>query len=423
MFRNIIAFNYLTPLMRFLRKILLALGAMILLAALKALFRKFLPSSTFFHFNLLSVLQMLFFFWAIFTGVLEALFWKKLAPRTTQRRSLLTFLCLLALSEAASGWLLYHPRHIPSGLLNAFRYYYNNYDRDIPQFDPKFARYDPNLFYKLVPDNHALFDNVEFSDSIATDSLGFRTGKQALGHPQILCLGDSYTFGWGVRQEESFPSLLENMLHVPVLNTGVPSYGTAREMASIRPLDKTGVSTIIIQYCYNDADENKASIDNHFQPVISSLAAYDSACNQARCSQWWFPGKYSCTLLKLLLDDKLLQKIGPATPTPPPEAEKEAERFLDILQHSGLDFDHTRVVVFNIGDYESLSGAFISALEKKLATPEYKSIFKQQILPLHIENLLDASDYYILDEHIKASGHRKIAQCLASAITHYREQH
>jgi len=405
--------------MRFLRKILLALGGMILLAILKPVFNKLFPSSTFFHFNLLSVLQMLLFFWAIFTGVLETLFWTKLTPGRAQKKSLLIFLCLLTISEACSGWLLHHPRSIPRGCLNAFRYYYNNYDRDIAQFDNKIAEYDPILFYKLLPDNHALFDNIEFSDSIVTDPHGFRTGKPASGRPQILCLGDSYTFGWGVTQQECFPALLGNILHEQVLNTGVPSYGTARELASIKTLNKTGVSTVIIQYCYNDADENKASIDNHFQPAISSPAVYDSASDQARYSRWYFPGKYSCTLLKLLLDDKVLHKIDPATPTTPGEAEEQAERFLAILRHSGLDFGHIRVFVFDIGDYGSLSGAFVSALEKKLATPEYNTFFNQQVRPVHVEHLLDASDYYILDSHIKASGHRKIAECLASAITRY----
>ncbi|MGQ0536054.1 MAG: GDSL-type esterase/lipase family protein, partial [Methanobacteriota archaeon] len=36
----------------------------------------------------------------------------------------------------------------------------------------------------------------------------------------IVCLGDSYTEGWGAEPYESFPAILEEMLAVPVLNEG-----------------------------------------------------------------------------------------------------------------------------------------------------------------------------------------------------------
>jgi lysophospholipase L1-like esterase len=405
--------------MRFLRKILFALGLMILLAVLKPLFQRLFPLSNVFHYNLFSVLQMLLLLWAVLTGLLEMVFWKKLRPAASRSRSLLIFLLLVALAETSTRWLLFHPRHIPTGALPAFRLYYDNYQRDIVQFNKKMARYDPNLFYSLIPDNHSLFTNIEFSDSIITDPRGFRTGEQAPDHPAILCLGDSYTFGWGAQQNDCYPQLLQNILHEQVLNTGVPSYGTARELASVKALDKTGLSTMIIQYCYNDAGENQACVDNHFQPVISSAAVYDSAVDMLWWSKIWFPGKYSCTVLKLLLDEKLglRQKEGLDAPdTPLGNTDKQAENFLAILARSGLDFRKTHIYVFAIGEYETLSNHFLTSLEKKLASPECSALFVQHVHTVHIENKLTKEDYFLLDGHIKASGHKKLARCLADAI-------
>lgn len=429
--------------MRFLRKILVVLVLIIVLALLKPVLQKHFPDSNSFHFNLLSVGQMLLLFWAVFTGLLERLVWKNLRPAAARVRSLFVFCALFAAVEATAGWLLFHPRHIPDTCLTAFRRYYDNYDRDIPQFNKKFARYDPGLFYTLRPNNRSLFTNIEFSDSIITDSLGCRTGDRPTdraaqpankpadqatsradqapdqaGQAEIFCLGDSYTFGWGVQQKEGFPALLQNILHEKVLNTGVPSYGTARELTSIKPLDKKNVSAIVIQYCYNDAEENDTCVHNNFQPVISSAATYDSAVRRVWWSQRWFPGKYSCTLLKLLADDKLtfLHHRPPAPGHDLENIDKEAENFLLLLGRSGLDFDRVHIYVFDIGEYATLTGRFLTAVEKKLATPEYSAQFRQHVHTIHIENLLTPDDYYVPDSHIKPSGHKKIARILADSI-------
>ena len=51
-------------------------------------------------------------------------------------------------------------------------------------------------------------------------------------------LGDSYAMGWGVEQGESFPEILEAATGLRVLNAGVPSYGTPRELLMLERLDR-----------------------------------------------------------------------------------------------------------------------------------------------------------------------------------------
>lgn len=405
--------------MRILRKMLLVLGLIVLLAGLKAFSRRLFPTALIFYYNLFSALQLMIVFWAFITGLLENTVWRRLRPATARVRGFCIWFLLLALSETGCWWLFHHPDHIPGGFLNPFKFYYDNYDRNILQYDERLSCYDTALFYRMKPNNRGLFSNVEFSDSIFTDSLGFRKGSGAAGHPEIICLGDSYTLGWGVKQEECFPSLLARLLKTSVLNTGMASYGTAREIASIRPVDKSGVSTVVIQYCYNDADENEACVKNQFRPVISPRSVYDSAVSVSRWSRVWFPGKYTCTLLKLFMDDKLFSRpIAIQKPLLPDTSyEKEADRFAGILARSGLDFGKVRVYVFDIGEYRMLTDKFTDALERKLTAPAYTSVFRGHVRIMHIEHLLTPADYYVLDGHIRPSGHRKIASYLAAEIS------
>src|SRR6185295_11181679 len=74
------------------------------------------------------------------------------------------------------------------------------------------------------------FDTPEFSSNIKTNSMGFRdrefTAKKSAG-TRIVTIGDSFTFGWGVEAEESWPKVLETRLRsagveVEVANIGKP---------------------------------------------------------------------------------------------------------------------------------------------------------------------------------------------------------
>src|SRR5258708_14505129 len=129
--------------MRLLRKILLSLGLILLLACLKIIFRKTAPHSLLFHYNLFSSLQLLLLFWAIVTGLLETKIWKKESRTAAFRKSLLLFLMIIAMIELNGFLLIHNPAVIPRGLLSPCRYYYNNYQRDVLQYNKNIARYDP----------------------------------------------------------------------------------------------------------------------------------------------------------------------------------------------------------------------------------------------------------------------------------------
>src|SRR5207344_2701442 len=56
------------------------------------------------------------------------------------------------------------------------------------------------------------------------------------GELRILALGDSFTYGYGVQDAETYPAVLEALLRerghdVSVLNAGVPGYSTDQSYA------------------------------------------------------------------------------------------------------------------------------------------------------------------------------------------------
>ena len=84
------------------------------------------------------------------------------------------------------------------------------------------------------------FQTPEFSLTVTTNSLGFRDrdfSQQKTARTRIVALGDSFTYGWGVEAEQSWPKILEQRLRsagldVEVANLGKPG-GSPRNYADI----------------------------------------------------------------------------------------------------------------------------------------------------------------------------------------------
>ena len=97
------------------------------------------------------------------------------------------------------------------------------------------------------------------------NSMGLRDPERALAKPagalRVLCLGDSCTFGEGVRAEDAYPARLERLLAeslapraVEAWNAGVQAYGTAEavELLATRLL-VTQPDVVTLGFFLNDA--------------------------------------------------------------------------------------------------------------------------------------------------------------------------
>ncbi len=134
----------------------------------------------------------------------------------------------------------------------------------------------PGLSYEMVPVRDGSFEGMQ----VRTNSLGMRGGEPAPADPslfRIAALGDSFTFGFGVAEEETYPAVLERILNgsssardrrFEVLNLGVVGYNTIDEAVVLEhralPLDPR---VVLLGYVLNDPESDpRQSLHRHFDP-------------------------------------------------------------------------------------------------------------------------------------------------------------
>lgn len=264
--------------------------------------------------------------------------------------------------------------------------------------EPRFARFDEGLFYTLKPGRFT-FSNREFSVGFDVNPLGVRDDDLSLRAPEIVVLGDSYAMGWGVEQHEAFASVLEVQTGHTVLNAGVSSYGTPRELRMLDRIDTSRLRTLVIQYCVNDAGEN-LSFERHGNTlVVDGPAKYDEVVSGYQNAKRYFFGRHA---LKRLWMSLSRQPVADGGGSPA----RQAKLFLNTLRHgSSKDLKQVTIVVFDVG----LNNAFVTALDTLKREPAYPPHIRAMTV-LDLSTQLTRSDYFNLDDHLNAGGHRIVAR-------------
>jgi lysophospholipase L1-like esterase len=102
---------------------------------------------------------------------------------------------------------------------------------------------NPDLVYELHPGVEATYTylNPQVRDleyRVRVNAAGQRGAllDPSSAKPRVLVLGDSYAFGFGVNDDETFPHRLGELLggRADVLNFGVPGYDLVQEVALLR---------------------------------------------------------------------------------------------------------------------------------------------------------------------------------------------
>jgi hypothetical protein len=273
---------------------------------------------------------------------------------------------------------------------------YYAYEANIWQAQQECARYDEVLLY--VPSNGCVFKNREFSTTLNfSDAKGRYIGVQldptAKSNPPLLVLGDSITMGWGVNDSEAFPSIIASRTKVPVLNLGVGSYGTVRELIRGRMNMRFADSKcIIIQYENNDFEENITFLRDGALPVptkerFQRLLDYK-------------PRELSFPELSLRVFQYALfgQFPGAGLGESPTDSALHADVFLKVVARFE---EYAQKTIFVWGG----RGGFIETLLEDRYRPK-------NIIPIEMSPFIN----YTLDNHPNQAGHRRIAEQLLKEI-------
>lgn len=132
----------------------------------------------------------------------------------------------------------------------------------------------PGLDYELQPNASGERDGIP----IRTNSLSLRDREPAPRTPglrRVIAVGDSVTFGFGVRQQKTYAKVLERLLAagtsgpVEVLNAGVGGYSTHDESLLLRHrLASLEPDLVILGYVLNDPEIDPVQpLHAYFAPV------------------------------------------------------------------------------------------------------------------------------------------------------------
>lgn len=331
------------------------------------------------------------------------------AGRLFSRRMMWGMLLAVVLAEVGLA-LLFEAAIVgvalPQPMNNLLSYIYQNRCRDYVVYDEERGRWDEEVFYTLRPGEFE-YSNMEFSTRYHVNSLGLRDDEASLDHPEIIFLGDSYTMGWGVEQEEGFAQILEKKLGRRSLNAGIASYGTARELLTFQRLQTDSCQLLVLQFCPNDVRENRQFVEQGFQLEISPRADFEEEVRWNKLFQVYFPLKYLHSA-KFFLVEKL--KPAPSAPASEPApvggiAPSEVTDFFEIIKKIREGYGGP-IVVLHLG----------MGVTEPVVTQQFEAWLAEYPMgDVHVfptAEHLDAEDYLPLDTHLTVEGNRKLALAL-----------
>ena len=272
-------------------------------------------------------------------------------------------------------------------------------------------RYDAELTYILKPGG-CTFANVEFSTELRVNRAGLRDDDAALEAPDVIVLGDSYAMGWGVQQDETLPRVLARASGRKVLNAGISSYGTVREMKLLDRLDTSNLKALVVQYHDSDVVENLAFRDQGGRIPVLGADQYKATVDWYLARQGYWPGKYMSGLFLKLTGLEAPDPNAPRMPAALSSLE-EAKLFLNVLEHgTRKPLDDVKVIVFEASEQIRPPRSFLANVAVASRGDDYPAYIRR-LRAVDIAPLLEETTSTISTTTSVPSGHAKVGQALA----------
>lgn len=331
----------------------------------------------------------------------------------------LVFLLTGVLLEAFWTCMLARPdwaAKLPAGLFNRVNILYIESSRKMIQTEPQSIQYHPKLAYLLRPGTWK-FSNPEFSNTFHVNQAGFRDDEISFQSPEVIVAGDSFAMGWGVEQDETFAQVLEKKTGFKVLNMGVASYGTAREMRALDLVDTSRLRYLILQYSDNDYEENKDFFRRKNKISVNTEAEQLGAIENARKERRYWPGRYTWMAVKSL--PEAFRNLSHPKKNDPEFRRDKGFLFLNALMYAHrADLSGVRVITFEINSHGGGDSGqdFFYSLVNTVLLNDFPPFIKRMKVIDFSKRLKDREHYYVLDDHLNAKGHQAVADLTLQAM-------
>jgi lysophospholipase L1-like esterase len=161
------------------------------------------------------------------------------------------------------------------------------------EYAPSMSRGHPTRGYTLRAGYEG---ESKYGIPFRVSAQGFRTPEVAIPKPpgtkRVVVLGDSVTWGAGVREEETFARKLEVMLRsdlscpVEVVNTGISGYGTVQELDVLQNEGLTFEPNVVIVFHIENDNQSVTSFKGGLAAFVKDHIVYRSWVISASLYAW-----------------------------------------------------------------------------------------------------------------------------------------
>lgn len=281
-----------------------------------------------------------------------------------------------------------------------------------------------NIFFdclRFVPDDYVYtmkpgpcrVKNLEYDTVLTHDGDGFRNTNLPPS-VDVAVLGDSFAHGIGVQDDETFTHRLASDYRYRVRNLAIGSYATMREL-DVLARHGRGATYVVLQYCSNDVMENELSL------------TLDRRAFRSRVETWWrtFIATYDQGKArgygKPIGDLALMLKNGAYSSTTAWRTQmairdmpREASLVAGIMARYQELLADKRLIILEASAWRSNSAAFEGAFAAELSRLPWL-----RFRTIDTASRLTREDYFFLDDHVNARGHRKLASAIADTIARW----
>lgn len=174
--------------------------------------------------------------------------------------------------------------------------YYRRFGANIEAEDIQYYERDAELFWRFRPSRTIRSWWVE---KARINGHGLRgrevPRRKPAGTVRILCAGDSGTFGWGVRDDETYPAYLQKRLNekgavtYETINAGVPGYSSHQVLGLLRRLLPELKPDVVILSCgRNDHNPTSWLTDAQRKSLPRALVELQNKLLLSRAYQWLY---------------------------------------------------------------------------------------------------------------------------------------
>jgi len=267
--------------------------------------------------------------------------------------------------------------------------------RNIWQGDLECIKFDVELVY-VPAENSCKFKNIEFDTEISFDKYGRKQTHPLPNLKNIAVIGDSVAMGWGVNDDETFSHFLEKKLKIPVYNLAVSGYGTYRQFLYLKKKEKDilkNIDTIIVQYHYNDLNENIQYKKNTLETAKKKFFFFSKKPEKSHWKLFKKFFRYSVIIPYEIITKK--NKLR--------DFKYHKIYFLKALENFP-EFKNKKIIVFHTNPYEIKFKNYPLGQDDK-----FKNIF---FYDLQIKD----SHFFQVDDHLSVEGNKYVAEKLADII-------